>query len=53
MTVTVDIKVLESMQKEIERLQQELKRMTSHAQKHAQGFEKLDTDPYLREVYNG
>lgn len=49
MTVTVDIKVLESMQKEIERLQQELKRMTSHAQ----GFEMLDTDPYLREVYNG
>lgn len=49
MTITVDIKVLEKMQQEIERLHLELKRMT----KSAEGFEKLDTDSCLTEVYNG
>ncbi|MBO8170405.1 MAG: hypothetical protein H0Z33_00760 [Bacillaceae bacterium] len=48
MTVTVDVEVLEKMQKEIERLQMELKRMT----RSVEGFEKLDTDGYLTEVYN-
>lgn len=49
MTVTVEAQTLVRMQKEIERLQLELKRISTNFQ----GFESLDTDSYLTEVYNG
>ncbi|MGO4889787.1 hypothetical protein ACJ2A9_18735 [Anaerobacillus sp. MEB173] len=49
MTVTVDVKVLEEMEKKIESLTVELKQLKKVK---AEGFEKLDTDCYLTEVYN-
>ncbi|GAB7388930.1 hypothetical protein BSNK01_27680 [Bacillaceae bacterium] len=49
MTVTVNVEVLRKIEQEIERLQDELRRM----QNDASGFERLDTDVFLTEVYNG
>ena len=49
MTVTVNVEVLEEMKREIEHLRNELKK---NKKKEMQGFEKLDTDFYLTEVYN-
>ncbi|WP_169737881.1 hypothetical protein [Alkalihalobacterium bogoriense] len=48
MTVTVEVKVLEEMQRKIERLNKELKEL----RKEKDGFEPLDTDSFLTEVYN-
>ncbi|MBU8908904.1 hypothetical protein [Desertibacillus haloalkaliphilus] len=46
-----DKQVLEDMQKKIERLSVELKEFELKKQQ-ADGFEKLDTDHFLTEVYN-
>lgn len=50
MAVTVPLEVLKRMEREIERLQAELKRMKSGKE---EGFETLETDDFLTEVYNG
>ncbi|HHY20696.1 MAG TPA: hypothetical protein GX525_02215 [Bacilli bacterium] len=49
MTVTVKIKVLQDMQEKIEKLQHELHELKTQ---QAEGFEQLDTDSFLTEVYN-
>ncbi|WP_179295563.1 hypothetical protein [Bacillus sp. FJAT-45350] len=49
MTVTVEVKVLEEMQKKIEKLTVELRELKKVER---DGFEKLDTDMFLTEVYN-
>ena len=43
MTVTVEVKVLEDMQKKIELLSTELKELRKN---QSEGFERLDTDLY-------
>lgn len=48
MTVTVEVKVIEDMEKQIKRLTRELKDL----KKEENGFEKLDTDVFLIEAYN-
>lgn len=48
MTVTIDVKVLEEMERKIERLTKELKEL----KKPESGFERLDTDVCLIEAYN-
>ncbi|MBN6188312.1 hypothetical protein JQN58_15755 [Aneurinibacillus sp. BA2021] len=50
MTVMVKVEKLQKMEAEIARLQRELRAMRSES---AQGFERLDTDVFLTEVYNG
>ena len=50
MTVTVEVKVLEDMQKKIEKLSVELKELKKSNSDY--GFETLDTDSFLTEVYN-
>lgn len=49
MTVTVDVKVLYEMEKKIETLTVELNQLRKEKN---EGFEKLDTDCFLTEVYN-
>jgi hypothetical protein len=49
MTVTVDVKVLEEMERKIERLSKELKELKKP---EVNRFEKLDTDVFLTEAYN-
>ncbi|WP_155837163.1 hypothetical protein [Aneurinibacillus terranovensis] len=49
MTVTVKMEMLKKIEAEIARLQLQVKAM----QNSADGFEKLDTDFCLNEVYNG
>ncbi|WP_169823125.1 hypothetical protein [Anaerobacillus alkalilacustris] len=49
MTVTVDVKVLEEMEKQIQRLSKELNELKNPKKS---GFEKLDTDEFLTEAYN-
>ncbi|WP_139193707.1 hemagglutinin [Anaerobacillus alkalidiazotrophicus] len=49
MTVTVDVKVLEEMEKQIQRLSKELNELKKPKNN---GFEKLDTDVFLTEAYN-
>ncbi|WP_169819167.1 hypothetical protein [Anaerobacillus arseniciselenatis] len=49
MPVTVDEKVLEEMEKQIERLSKELNELKKPQNV---GFEKLETDQYLTEAYN-
>jgi hypothetical protein len=49
MAVTVDERVLEEMEKQIQRLSEELKELKKPQQ---DGFEKLDTDAFLTEAYN-
>lgn len=49
MAVTVDEKVLEEMEKQIQRLSKELSELKQPQQ---DGFEKLDTDVFLTEAYN-
>jgi hypothetical protein len=48
MTVT-QVKILEDMEKQIERLTVELKELRKV---ETDGFEQLDTDLFLTEVYN-
>mgnify|MGYP005756247419 CR=1 FL=1 len=48
MTVTIEVKVLEEMERKIERLSKELKEL----KKPISEFEKLDTDVCLIEAYN-
>jgi hypothetical protein len=50
MTVLVKVEKLQKMEAEIARLQRELKAMQSGT---PNGFERLDTDVFLTEVYNG
>lgn len=50
MSVTVPVEMLRKMEKEIERLQHELKKMKHHSD---EGFEPLETDRFITEVYNG
>ncbi|GED12263.1 hypothetical protein [Aneurinibacillus migulanus] len=50
MTVMVKVEKLQKMEAEIERLQRELRALQA---KPTQGFEHLDTDIFLTEVYNG
>jgi hypothetical protein len=50
MTVTVKVEKLQKMEAEIARLQRELYALQA---KSTQGFEHLDTDIFLTEVYNG
>ncbi|WP_161798229.1 hypothetical protein [Aneurinibacillus tyrosinisolvens] len=50
MTVLVKVEKLQKMEAEIARLQRELKAMQSGTR---DGFERLDTDVFLTEVYNG
>ncbi len=49
MTVTIDVKVLEEMERKIEHLSKELKELKKPVNG---GFEKLDTDVFLTEAYN-
>ncbi|MFV8828601.1 hypothetical protein [Alkalihalobacterium sp. APHAB7] len=48
MTVTVEMRVLEEMEKKIERLTMEIQEL----RKVENGFEPLETDMFLTEVYN-
>lgn len=48
MTVTVEMRVLEEMEKKIERLTMEIREL----RKVENGFEPLETDTFLTEVYN-
>lgn len=50
MTVTVKVEKLQKMEAEIARLQRELHALQAMS---TQGFEHLDTDIFLTEVYNG
>ncbi|MED0676627.1 MULTISPECIES: hypothetical protein [Aneurinibacillus] len=50
MTVMVKVEKLKKMEAEIARLQRELKALQEQP---IQGFERLDTDVFLTEVYNG
>jgi len=50
MTVMVEVEKLQKMEAEIARLQRELRALQSEP---TQGFERLDTDVFLTEVYNG
>ncbi|WP_170230127.1 hypothetical protein [Aneurinibacillus danicus] len=50
MTVMVEVEKLQKMEAEIARLQRELRALQSEP---TQGFEPLDTDVFLTEVYNG
>jgi hypothetical protein len=50
MTVVVQVEKLKKMEAEIARLQRELQALQN---KPTQGFERLDTDVFLTEVYNG
>jgi hypothetical protein len=49
MTVTVQVEILKKMEAEIARLQNQIKAM----QRVGEGFDRLDTDNCLNEVYNG
>ncbi|QOY37939.1 hypothetical protein AWH56_010420 [Anaerobacillus isosaccharinicus] len=49
MTVTIDVKVLEEMERKIECLSKELKELRKPV---VNNFEKLDTDVFLTEAYN-
>ncbi|WP_170885451.1 hypothetical protein [Bacillus alkalicellulosilyticus] len=49
MTTTIEVKELEDMRKKIDLLTKELKELKK---KEKDGFEPLDTDPFLTEVYN-
>ncbi len=49
MTVTIEVKVLEEMEKKIECLSKELKELKKM---EINEFEKLDTDVFLTEAYN-
>jgi hypothetical protein len=50
MTVVVQVEKLKKMEAEIARLQRELQALQNQP---TQGFERLDTDVFLTEVYNG
>ncbi|WCK55809.1 hypothetical protein PP175_07705 [Aneurinibacillus sp. Ricciae_BoGa-3] len=49
MTVTVQVEMLKKMEAEIARLQNQIRAM----QRVDEGFDRLDTDNCLNEVYNG
>lgn len=49
MTVTIEVKILEEMERKIERLSKELKELKKT---ETNSFEKLDTDVFLTEAYN-
>ncbi|MFN7251477.1 MAG: hypothetical protein ACK4M9_11880 [Anaerobacillus sp.] len=49
MTVSIDVKVLEEMERKIERLTRELKELKKT---EVNSFERLDTDVFLTEAYN-
>ncbi|WP_209124863.1 hypothetical protein [Alkalihalobacillus sp. BA299] len=48
MTVTVEMRVLEEMEKKIEKLTMEIRELRNNES----GFEPLETDLFLTEVYN-
>lgn len=49
MTVSVDLKVIEEMERQIEVLRKELKELKK---RESTGFEALETDVFLTEAYN-
>ncbi len=48
MTVTVKVEVIKQLEEQIKSLQTQLNRLSQQEE----GFEKLDSDTYLMEVYN-
>jgi prefoldin subunit 5 len=49
MTITVKVEVLQNLEEQIRSLQSQLKSLRLEMD----GFETLESDPFLMEVYNG